>query len=231
MNVLDFIVIAIFIVCIFSSYYRGFFKEVFKLIAFILGILFFKMLYPIVNNWLLKSIVFEKFKEWVVYNLNIEKLVVTTQEEIVSLIQSLDIPQIFKELLIKNNNSFYYEMFNVNNAVDYIANFIAIVVISLLTVFLVILIVFILMIILSKKINILSKLPVLGTFDKIGGIVIGIVKGLFIVWVLGIILLVLSIFPQLSFLKEQFDGPLTELLINNNILIKLLLKSILGIVS
>lgn len=231
MNILDFVLIAIFIACVINSYYKGFFKEILGIVSFILSIVFFYILYPIVNNWLLKSIFLKKVKDWVIHDLNLVDFVTTTQEDVIATIQTLNVPQIIKDVLIKNNNEVYYKIFNVNSVVEYIANFIAIIIISLITVFVLIVVVSIVMRIVFKKINILCKLPVLGKFDKIGGIIIGIVKGLFTLWIVCIIILILSIFPQLSFLKDQFDGFLTEPLIRDNILSKLLLKLILGIIS
>ena len=231
MNILDFILIAIFIACVINSYYKGFFKQAFDILGFIIGIAFFAILYPIINNWLLKSTFLSKVKDWVISDLHLAQFVATTQEDIVSGIQNLNAPEIIKELLIKNNNNAFYELFGVDNVVEYIANFVAMIVISLVTVFFVVLVVDIIITILNKTNNIASRLPVLGKLDKIGGIILGIINGLFTLWLLGIIILVLSVFPQLSFLKGQLDGFLTGPLINDNILSKLLLNLILGIIN
>lgn len=231
MNILDFILIAIFIACTVNGYYKGFFKEVFDILGFVLGIVIFTVLYPMINNLLLKSSFLEKVKSWVIYDLKLGEFVATTQEEIVAGIQNLNTPKIIKELLIENNNEVFYNLFNANTVVDYISNFIAVIVISLITVFVVVLVVSILVTIISKSTNFLSKLPVLGKFDKVGGVGLGVLNGLFTVWLVGMIILVLSVFPQLSFLKGQLDGFLTEPLINNNALAKGLLNLILGIIK
>lgn len=231
MNILGFVLIVILIACIINGYYKGFFKEVFDILGFVLGLIAFTILYPIVNDWLLQSSFLLKVKDWVMYDLKLAQFTANTQEDIVASIQGLNVPQIIKELLIENNNEVFHKMFNVTSVVDYISNFVAMIIISLITVFLVVLIVIILVTILSKMTNFLSKLPILGKFDKIGGIALGILNGLFTIWFVGIIVLVLSIFPQFSFLKEQLDGVLTEPLINSNTLVKSLLNLILGIIS
>ena len=231
MNILDFILIAIFIACLINGYYKGFFKEVFDIVGFILGIVIFAILYPIMNNWLLKSSFLPKVKDWVIYDLKLAEFTATTQEDIVAGIQALNAPQIIKDLLIENNNEVFHKMFSANNVVDYISNFVAMIVISLITVFLVVLITSILVTILSKSTNFLSKMPALGKFDKIGGVGLGALNGIFTIWLVGIIILVLSVFPPLAFLKGQLDGFLTGPLINDNTLAKLLLNLILGIIS
>ena len=231
MNILDFVLIAILIACIINGYYKGFFKEVFDIVGFILGIIIFTVLYPIVNNWLLQSSFLEKVKNWVIYDLKLAQFTATTQEEIVAGIQGLNVPQIIKDLLVENNNEVFHKIFNATSIIDYISNFVAMVVISLITVFFVVLIVSILVTILSKTTNFLSKLPILGKFDKIGGVGLGVLNGLFTIWLVGIIILVLSVFPQFSFLKGQLDGFLTGPLVNNNTLVKALLNLILGIIS
>ncbi|WP_250277969.1 CvpA family protein [[Clostridium] colinum] len=231
MHILDFILIAIFIACIINGYYKGLFREIFDIIGFVLGIVIFAIIYPIINNALLKSTFLTKVKDWVVYDLKLGQFVTTTQEDIVAGIQSLNVPNIIKDLLLENNNEVFYNVFGVKNVVDYISTFVGVIVISLITVFVVILIVSILMSILSRTTNFLSKVPVLGKFDKIGGVCFGVLNGIFTIWLVGIIVLVLSVFPPLSFLKGQLDGFLTEPLINNNILVKALLNLILGIIN
>lgn len=231
MNILDFVLIAILIACIVNGYYKGLFREVFDILGFITGIIIFTIIYPIINKWLLQSSFLQKVKDWVIYDLKLADFVATTQEDIIASIQALNAPQIIKDLLIENNNEVFYKMFGVNNTVDYIANFVAMIVISLITVFFVVLIVSIIVTIVSKTTSVLSKLPVLGKVDKIGGVGLGVLNGIFTVWLIGIIILVLSVFPPLSFLKGQLDGFLTGPLINNNTLAKALLNLILGIIS
>ncbi len=231
MNILDFILIAIFIACIVNGYFKGFFKEIFDIISFIIGLLLFSLIYPMINKWLLQSSFLEKVKTWVIHDLKLADFVVNTQEDIILGIQNLNVPQIIKNLLIENNNEVFYNMFNTNNVVEYIAKFISIIIIGLITIFIVIILVNILITILSKSTKFLSKLPILGKFDKIGGIGLGILNGIFTILIISMIILVLSLFPQLSFLKNQLDGFVTNTLINDNILIKALLKLILGIIN
>lgn len=231
MNVLDIVLIVILIGCIINGYYKGFFKEVFDIISFILGIIIFTIIYPVINKWLLQSSLLQKIKDWVIYDFNLAEFTATTQEDIIQGIQNLNLPQIIKNLLIENNNEVFYKIFNVDNTVDYIAKFIAIVIISLVSLFIVILLASIITAIASKSIKSLSKMPYLNKFDKIGGIGCGILNGIFTIWIIGIIILLLSSFPPLAFLKGQLDGVLTGSLINNNILLKALLNLILGIIS
>lgn len=231
MNVLDIMLIIILIGCIINGYYKGFFKEVFDIISFILGIITFTIIYPVINKWLLQSPFLQKVKDWVIYDFNLAEFTATTQEDIIQGIQNLNLPQMIKNLLIENNNEVFYKIFNVDNTVDYIAKFIAIVIISLVALFIVVILVGIITALAFKSIKSLSKMPYLSKFDKIGGIGCGILNGIFTIWIIGIIILLLSSFPALAFLKEQLDGFLTGSLINNNILLKALLNLILGIIS
>ncbi len=231
MNILDFILIVIFISCLINGYRKGFFRKLFDLLAFIIGIIIFNFLYPIINSYLIKSNVFKEIKNWVIYDLNLDSFTAKTQEEIVANIQNLELPNIMKNLLIENNNEVFHKIFKVDNVVDYIANFITTIIINFLASIIVIIVTFIIIKILSKTTSIISNIPVLSTFDKISGLVIGGLIGIVIILALCLILVILSIFPQFAFLKSQFNGILTEPIINDNILIKALLNLILGVVK
>lgn len=231
MHILDFVLIAILIACIVNGYFKGFFKAIFDILGFVIGIVLFMAIYPAINKWLLQSSFLPKVKDWVIYDLKLADFISTTQEDVISGIQSLNAPKIIKDLLIDNNNEIFYTIFKVNDPKEYIANFVAMIIISLMTIFLVILIVSIIIAIISRTTNFLSKLPVLGKFDKIGGVALGVINGMFTVWLIGLIVLILSVFPQFSFLKEQLDGFLTYPLINNNFLIKAILNLIIGIIN
>ncbi len=201
------------------------------MLGFVIGIIVFNYLYPIINGWLLKSNIFEKVKNWVIYDLKLADFTYKTQEEILSNIEKLDLPKIMKKLLIENNNEVSHKIFGVDNVVDYIGNFITMAIISFLTAIILIICIVIAMKILSITSHILSKIPILGTFDRIAGLLIGALSGIIIISIFSFILVALSILPQFAFLKSQFNGILTEPLINDNILIKLLLNLILGVVS
>ena len=101
MNILDIIIIIIFIVCLKNGYYKGFFREVFDIIRFILGIVIFKFLYPIINSCLLKSTFLTKVTDWVICNLKAENTKELTQQGIGSIIDSANIPEIFKKILLE----------------------------------------------------------------------------------------------------------------------------------
>ena len=230
MTILDFVLIAILILCMAIGYFKGLFRQIFNVLSFILGIVLFNVIYPIFNKLMLKSFIFTKVKKWIVYNLNLNDFISSTQESIISKVQDFSIPKIIKDLLIENNNDTFYKIFKVFNPTDYIANFLATIIVSLISVFLVILVVIVIIIILSKTTKLLSKMPISRQVDKIGGLALGTISGLFIIWFLGIIILVLSFFPKFNFLQGQLNGFLTSHLINEEFLLKFILNLILKVI-
>lgn len=211
MNILDCVLIAVLIGFMINGYMKGFFKKIFQILGIVFGLILFKILYPIMNKWLLGSFIFEKTKEFVIKNMQLNTFVDNTKQGIINSIQQLQIPDIIKNMLIQNDN-----IFNTQNVTGYISNFVSNIIINLVTVVLVFLITIICMRILTKTTNFLSRLPVLSFFDRIGGTIVGFIIGAIVVWLLCVIILVLTIFPQFEYLRNQINGVVVPLFIDNN---------------
>lgn len=211
MNILDCVLIAVLIGFMINGYMKGFFKKIFQILGIVFGLILFKILYPIVNKLLLGSFIFEKTKTFVIENMQLNTFVDNTKQGIINSIQQLEIPDIVKNILIQNDN-----IFNTQNITEYISSFVSSIIINLVTVVLVFLLTIVCMRILAKTTNLLSRLPVLSFFDRIGGIIVGFIIGVIVVWLLCTIILVLSIFPQFEYLRNQINGVVVPLVIDND---------------
>lgn len=211
MNILDCVLIAVLIGFMINGYMKGFFKKIFQILGIVFGLILFKILYPIVNKLLLGSFIFEKTKTFVIENMQLNTFVDNTKQGIINSIQQLEIPDIVKNILIQNDN-----IFNTQNITEYISSFVSSIIINLVIVVLVFLLTIVCMRILAKTTNLLSRLPVLSFFDRIGGIIVGFIIGVIVVWLLCTIILVLSIFPQFEYLRNQINGVVVPLVIDND---------------
>lgn len=229
MNLLDYILIIIIAIYIINGYFKGLFKELIDIFGFILGLVIFKIIYPSINSEFLNSNFFLKLKNSIAKTFNLLDLKIENIEQSSKIIDTLPIPDIIKSILQKHNTTEFYEKFNVNAPIDYIVNFISIILMVLISIFFIVLIVRILIGILGSFLKLLKNFYLFDKLDKIGGIALGIVNGIFTTWLIGIIIIVLSSFPQFIGLKEQLNGFLAKPLINDNFLVEKLLNLIFRI--
>lgn len=186
MKFLDFILIFIFIIRVLEGYYKGFFKKLFSILGFIMGIFIFKFIYPIINNWLVESWVFFKVKNY------LSKQILEKDTQLSNILK-------------------YFTKINFDAILDFFTKAFF----NVITLFLSILIVNLIIFMLSKKIKFLNNLPMLNKFNKIGGIIIGIINGYLTIWFLSIITLSISNLPKMAFLKSQIDSIIIQNLLNN----------------
>lgn len=148
-----------------------------------------------------------------------------SKEEQAEQIEDSTIPEFIKERLIENNNNIIYNELDVEYFPQYVASYIARLAVNIVA-FLVTF-VFALLIVraLAEAINILGDFPVIGVFDHIGGVIIGICVAVLVVW-LGFLVLTLMYsteIGQMCFRMIEESDALTYLY-ENNILLKKLIQ-------
>lgn len=157
MNIIDFIIIAVILTCMGLGYYRGFFKVVMNLLEYILSIFLAFKFYPNFMNFLNEKFLLNDFMHDVILK-GMKSVIESNMGD-----QAVDIPLEMLDIPI------------VGQMADMIVMIIAIFVLF---------IVFKLLIkIISFFVDKLTKLPVLKEFNKIGGIIAGLVEGIIIVFV------------------------------------------------
>ncbi|MDE6181923.1 MAG: CvpA family protein [Eubacteriales bacterium] len=226
MNILDILIILVFIGCLVYGYFKGAFKEIFDILGFVLGIILFRIISPFINNWFLQSSFYEKIKEWIVIDLKFSSLFETVDIDLSNPanIEALNVPNFIKEQLVKFNNAEVFASLNANNSSDYITGFIATTIVSLISLFFIILLTSIIISIILRFTKVLSKLPVLSKINKIGGVALGVINGILTLWLLGLIVLILVLFPPFSWLKEMLNNSaIASPVFENNYLIDFLM--------
>ena len=104
-----------------------------------------------------------------------------------SIISGMQMPDFIKNALVNNNNSVVYNIFDAQSLQDYIAGVLTNVLVSVAVVILLYLAGLIAGKIILKTLDIVNDIPVLGTFSRAGGFIVGLLKGVCIVWIAGII--------------------------------------------
>lgn len=208
MNILDLVVLAIIGLCAFTGYRRGLIMTVFRLVSFFISILLANRLYPYVSQWLRKTPLYGALSDMVINSLGLraffETQTANTQAEMLSLLESLPLPDVLRGALLNYNTPDIYELLNVRTMEEYVGGYFANIALNILSMIAVFILVWLLMRVLGSALNIIGRLPVIKTFNRAGGLAAGFVMGLLLVWV-GFMLI------NLLFVNSSYPGLVEQL--------------------
>ncbi len=226
MNELLVVVAGIFILCFMIGVNRGFIKIVASLSAtlIILVLVIFSM--PYVGQALRDYTPLEdKVKEKCIEVLQPGDADTESRDAQISLIENSEFPDIFKDLLLANNNGEVYESLGVTAFVDYVGAYMAKLISDIVAFLLAFIVVTAVVRIFLYVLDIIGHLPVIGGLNRLAGGVLGLGTALIIVWVLFIAITVLYDWAiSKLFLQNIAENEFLQFLYNNNILMKYLTK-------
>ncbi len=229
MNWLTIVILAIPVGYVFNGIQRGMIRTAFSLASVILTLILGFIINPYVTEFLQENtpvydVIQEKCEESITENTELkldEKIEPETQSRF---IESLPLPEGIREKLLENNNAEGYSHFLAESFGEYISHSIASVALGIIGLILTFIVVSVILHLISGLLNGIFSLPVLSFINRVGGAVLGAVQGLFIVW---IIFLVLSLFwdtqwarTGISLIKEN---QVTGYLYQNNLLAEIFL--------
>ena len=144
------------------------------------------------------------------------------------LIQKLPVPDFVKDQMITYNNKEGYQKLKAETFKEFIVNYITSLIVNLLAFLITLLVVWLIIAIILGALRVFSHLPVLRFVDRLGGLIIGLVKGLVFVW---LIFLVFTLLPGLDISKRAIEmiheSGFLEGLYNSNLFVHL----VMGVVS
>lgn len=229
MNWLTIVILAVPVGYIFNGIQRGMIRTAFSLASVILTLVLGFAVNPYITEFLQENtpvydVIQEKCEESIAENTELkldEKIDRQAQEQF---IESLPLPEGIREKLVENNNAKGYEHFLAESFAEYISHSIASVALGIIGLILTFLVVSVILHLVSGLLNGIFSLPILSFINRVGGAVLGGVQGLFVVW---IIFLVLSLFwdtqwaqTGISLVKEN---EVTAYLYQNNLLTEIFL--------
>ena len=142
-----------------------------------------------------------------------------------SIIEAMKVPGFIKNALISNNNSVVYNLFNAQTIKDYIAGFFANILISGAVIIILYFAGLIIGKLIIKALDILNDVPVIGFFSRAGGFVVGIIKGICVLWIIGIVITFFSCKPEaVEFMTKLQSSFIAGWIYDNNILLYLVLQ-------
>lgn len=220
---IDFIVVAIIFITACIAAKVGFIRTVYQLLSSVISLVLAFFIYPIIEQMLKLTPLYEGIKTWIREILpEVGNVGLQAQANIIE--DTLKwMPNLITDQIIKNNNPEIYQLLGVSNLIEYIVTSVA----NLCIMGIAIVICFVVIKIgLTVGINILdlvAKLPILKTANKWAGFVLGLIKGVFIIWLICLIIPFLIMIPQFSELKSLIEQSfLMELFYNHNFILQII---------
>lgn len=204
--IIDIVIIAIILFCLYRGYKKGLIGLAFSIISFIVAILIALILFVPISSFVIDKTEFDDdIRNAIVNNFNTEEETENGESNFITSYineqideakgKTLEVVAIeISELCIKG--------------IVFIALFI---------------VARIVLIFVKAIANLIAKLPILSQFNKLGGIVFGLLKGFVITYgVLAILLLVSPMFNEAEFFKELNNSFIGGMMYNNNIIVKMI---------
>lgn len=141
----------------------------------------------------------------------------------ISIIQSSGLPSYIQDALVANNNDEIKQELGVYSFYDYMASYVSYMIINSMAFFITVVILRLLLGIISLCLSFVVELPIVGSINRIGGILFGAAEGLIIVWLL---MLIVSFFPDGgtggAVYEEIYTNRFLTLLYEKNLFIKVI---------
>jgi len=159
-------------------------------VSFALALFLASRLHPIIARALRDSFIFENLRERISGAANIEGVFreyapspgISEAARGSDMINALPLPQAMRTSLYNNNNPDMFEILRVNTIEEYITGFFANIVINVISLVVVFLLVLLILHFVGRALKIVDYIPVIGTFNRAGGLAAGALIGFGIVW-------------------------------------------------
>lgn len=221
---LDLIVIAIIIVSGIVGIKLGFIRTVYQLISSLLALGLAIMVYPIIVTILKLTPLYENIKNWVQQLMPSFEMNMGLQAQGTAIQEVTKwLPEFITDKIVANNNPEIYELLGVTKFIDYIVVSLANLCIAGIAIILAWILIKIVLSIGVGILDLVSKLPLIKTANQLAGGVVGVIKGVFIVWLGCLVVPFLILIPNLSQLEYMINQSIiTKILYEQNIILQVI---------
>jgi len=191
LNTLDIIMIIIVIICAVVGYWRGLVRTLFRFVSFALALFLASRLQPVVARFLRDTFVYDGLRGRIASAAGFDRVFtahapapgITESARGSNMINALPMPQAMRATLYNYNTPDMFEILRVNTIEDYITGFFANIIINVISLIVVFILVFIILHFVGKALKLVDLIPVVGSLNRIGGLIAGIFIGVIFVWV------------------------------------------------
>lgn len=187
------VILLILILFIWMGYRRGFIREIVSFFFVFLSLSLAWAINPYINDFLISetpvySTIQETCTDFVQkQSSNLENEMESSSQ----FIDGLNLPEILRKNIEKNNNTENYAELSVNTLTEYVSGYLARTIVNGFSYVLAYILATIGIRIVVYILNLIAGLPILKTANKLTGGLVGFVKGLVFIWILFLILTVL----------------------------------------
>ena len=214
MNILSWAALAVLTYCALRGWRRGLIMTVFSMFATVIAIAISAQLSPQLSRTWQNTAFYEIVSE------RVEMTLFKGQdsqndgeegEDNRGVINSLPLPDVVQNVLASNDDA------------QYIADSVTGIILNAISFVLVFVGVSIIMRIIIRCLNLLSRLPVIHTMNKMGGMLVGLLKGLILLWLICIVITIMSGTEAGIYLYGQInESPFLKYIYDNNMIMALI---------
>ncbi len=216
--IIDLIILAIFAICILMGYKRGLTGSILKIVSFIIAVVIAFILFKPVSNIVINNTNWDENLEQAIRQMaveNNEKPSTENQSE------SKGMPDVIMNYI---NEAVEKAGEDAKEAIiDSTAHDVAITIINGAVIVSLFIISRIILFLIRGLLNLLTELPIIKQFDKLGGIIYGLLQSLVIIYIiLAIVSFISPMIAETGFIKAVQESYVGSMLYNNNLLLKLI---------
>lgn len=211
-----------FLICIIVGWHQGLFRVIVSTAALVASLVVAIYVAPHVSGFLQEK---TQIDDDIANHISKELRYSDAGEELtrgmqVAVINDLPVPESIKKNILNNNNDEMYDMLEATGVHEYISKSVAVVILNT-AVFLILMVMSrIFFFCFSGIVKGLTKLPIVKSIDKLGGGVLGAIKGVIYLWLFFTLLSIMSTFEICQQLIEQIQNNLLlNLLYQHNLLL------------
>lgn len=212
----------LFLICVLVGWAQGLFKVIVSVAGLIASIIVATYIAPHVSGYLEEHTRFDdKMAAYISEELKFSDIGQEATRGIqVAVISELPLPETLKANILDNNNSEMYSALDVSGVYDYIAKSIAVVILNAVVFLFLMLFCRLFIFFVGRSVGDVAKFPIIHSIDKVGGGLLGAMKGLILIWIFFLVLSITSTFTWSQELIAQImQSTLLKLLYDNNLLL------------
>ncbi|MEF9958811.1 MAG: CvpA family protein [Niameybacter sp.] len=222
---LDLVIIVIILITALIAAKVGLIRTLYQVFSSILALVLAFFVYPIIETILKLTPLYTTIQEGV-KNLLPEMGNVGLQAQAQLIRENFKwMPEFMTNQLIENNNPEIYNLLGVSTLVEYIVTFVANTCMMAIAVVICFIVIKVGLTLAVGVLDLVAKLPILKTANTWGGFIVGIIKGMLIIWIICLVIPFLIMIPQFAGLEMLVEESyLMTLFYNHNILLEALVN-------
>lgn len=228
MNWLFWVLLIVLAVFVIQGFRKGLVRTAVSMVFFIIVTVVTSWLNPYVGDFIREKTnwqeqIQESCEE--IFFQELEGQAELSAESQMEFIDELPLPDSMKKMLAENNNTETYMQLAAENFADYLSEYVAYGIINGIGYILAFVITIIIVKMILYAVDILTELPVVGTLNRTGGMLLGLVQGLLWIWVIFLVITLLCNTSLGAYLMELIKGdPVLGWIYDRNYLMQIIMK-------